>query len=472
MHSTPTRKMSRVRRQEKRRRRQMPVLLVSAMFSAAGLSLAALPPTQAQGTPATDRNVKAQAFSNTFGANVHLGEGSYQNTQAIADALNIIGFSRIRIKCTDAADVAAAKDVAAKAAPYFPNGLKANVIVIGYLNAPDDTLVSQKKAIPQLASIIETIEGPNEINNYSTGNGTHGPFDLTDQTKNFGTNYAAWSKALFAWKKSNPTLAQAKLMAPDIASGDPDDYTKLPNISPYVDSGNFHFYAGNGRQPSNFGGGNFSAIYNWYKSAASPTKPISVSEWGQTTAVRPGQGGCDTQTQAKYILNQMFDMTSRGVYRAYLYQLMDDTDGDPNGTEGTEAHFGIFDYQWKVKPAAQALANVKNLLADKPAVFTARVPNYRVSGVTNAGAAGSSLSISKSDGSTFIVVWNEPQIWDQKAFVAVTPPDNIVTIEFGGNYTYKVYDPLVGLGATAAGSSTTVRVNVIGSPIMIQVFPH
>ena len=240
--------------------------------------------------------------------------------------------------------------------------------------------------------------------------------------------------------------------------------------SPYVSAGTLHFYAGGGCQPSNFGGGDFPAIFDWYKAVVSPSRPIVVSEWGQTTAFLPGQEGCDSATQAKYILNQMCDLTAKGAYRSYLYQLMDDTaDSDPTGTEGTEAHFGIFDCQWHPKPVALAVATLKTLLADKSTAFVPRVPRYRVSGVTNAGNAGSSLSVSKSDGSTFIVVWNEPQIWDPDTNAPVTPPADPVTVSFGSRYAYRVYDPLAGPTAISSGRSVSVTVNVTGSPILVQV---
>ena len=136
-------------------------------------------------------------------------------------------------------------------------------------------------------------------------------------------------------------MSRVKLLAPTIASGDPGDYAKLPDVSPYVDSGDFHFYAGDGREPSNFGGGNFAAIADWYRAAASPARPVSISEWGQTTASKPGQGGCDEATQARYVLNQVCDVQAKGLYRAYLYQLMDDTgDGDPTGNGGAESPSG------------------------------------------------------------------------------------------------------------------------------------
>ena len=102
-----------------------------------------MPAAHAQGGAATDRNIRAQDFVDTFGANIHFGENGYRDTQALARALNLIGFSRIRSSCTDDSEVAAWKDVAKKTVPYFPAGLKGDVIVLGYLNAPDVTFASQ-----------------------------------------------------------------------------------------------------------------------------------------------------------------------------------------------------------------------------------------------------------------------------------------------------------------------------------------
>lgn len=441
-----------------------------ALIFTAALWIAGQQPSHAQTSGAAGRNIKARDFMNTFGVNVHFHENNYKNTQAIADALNVLGFSRVRGTCGTAADVSAWKDLAAKSAPYFPTGLKADILVTGYLNAPDITLAGQQALIPQITGLIESIEGPNEINNYYVGRGTHGPSDLSDWTTRFADNSLAWARALSVWKRRTPALSRVKLLAPSIASGDPKDYSSLPNVAPDVDVGNMHFYAGNGRQPSGFGGGNFAAIYGWSQAATTPGKSLAVTECGQTTAPKPGQGGCDGPTQAKYVLNQMFDAAARGAYRVYFYQLMDDTsDGDPTGNGGAEAHFGLFDFRWGVKPAAQALANVKNLLADRSADFRPRVPAYSVSGVTNAGAAGDNLSISKSDGSTIIAVWNEPPIWDPKANAPLTPPADKVTVDFGGDFSYKVYDPLLGVNAIASDRGRRVSVNVQGSPILIHI---
>lgn len=443
-------------------------MLVPLCFAA--LAVSALPSAHAQGSVTTDRNIRAQDFRDTFGANIHLGDNAYADTQALVDALSLIGFARVRVGCADDTEVAAWKEIARKAAPHFPAGLKGDVIVLGYLNAPDVTFVSQQTAIAKIPELIETLEGPNEINLYAVGNGAHGPFDFTDQTTHFPENYVAWAKAMADWKAATPSLSRAKLIAPTIASGDPADYARLSDVSPYVFAGNLHFYAGDGRQPSNFGGGNFVPITDWYRAAATPNKPVVVSEWGQTTAGKSGQQGCDEATQAKYILNQMFDIAAKGIYRAYLYQLMDDTaDGDPKGTVGTEAHFGIFNWQWQPKPAARALAVVKTLLTEKTTRFRVAVPRYSVHGVQDAGAAGSSLSISKRDGSTLIVVWNEPQIWDPEKNVPVSPTPNSVKVSFGRKYAYRVFDPLHGTKPIAVGQAMQISVTLTGSPLMIEV---
>lgn len=91
--------------------------------------------------------------------------------------------------------------------------------------------------------------------------------------------------------------------------------------------------------------------------------------------------------------------------------------------------------------------------------------------MTDGGAAGSSLSVSKSDGSTFLVVWNEPRMWDPKLNAPVAPVADPVTIDFGARYSYKVYDPLAGLTPLKEGRGPGVRVSLRGSPLLIRVVP-
>ena len=73
--------------------------LLPAAFLAVTTLLCAGPAAQAQTPPPAPRNVKALDFMDTFGVNVHLGDNAYRNTQAVADALNILGWSRVRLAC-------------------------------------------------------------------------------------------------------------------------------------------------------------------------------------------------------------------------------------------------------------------------------------------------------------------------------------------------------------------------------------
>lgn len=106
---------------------------------------------QAPSVEVVQRSMKAQDFMRIFGVNVHFHQNNYRNVQAIADALNIVGFSRVRSSCVSPAEVADWEELAAKAAPYFPRRLKADVLVIGYRNAPGVTWASQRTLIARIA---------------------------------------------------------------------------------------------------------------------------------------------------------------------------------------------------------------------------------------------------------------------------------------------------------------------------------
>lgn len=56
---------------------------------------------------AHDFNIRAHDFMDTFGVNVHLGENGYRGAQAVTDAMNLIGFSRVRCSCVSVSEVTA-----------------------------------------------------------------------------------------------------------------------------------------------------------------------------------------------------------------------------------------------------------------------------------------------------------------------------------------------------------------------------
>ena len=83
----------------------------TATILAAALCLGARGSAQA---PAVVKTIKARDFMSMFGVNVHFNDNNYKNVQAVADALNILGFSRVRGSCVTESDVVAWKELAAK----------------------------------------------------------------------------------------------------------------------------------------------------------------------------------------------------------------------------------------------------------------------------------------------------------------------------------------------------------------------
>ena len=373
--------------------------------------------------------------------------------------------------------------------------LHVTALVTAYLNDPTTSWPSQQAGLLAFAKtgMLRAIEGPNEINNHIAGNGAHGPADRIDRTNipSYPANDLAWAQALASFRAANAKALQGvALVAPSIASGLRDDYTRLPNVAASVDAGNMHFYAGHGRQPSFSTGRNprvgyFANIADWVRSAQIPAGPVWMTESGASTS--DDNYARDGVSQAKYIANQLFDYFEAGGARVFFYELVDGS-GMPNDTEG---NFGLFHHDGTPKPAAIMLGNLKHLLSlgsyDDPGnlhdaePFT---PGYdahalSVTGLTNASQAGPGyLVMPKSDGSTMITVWNEPPIDDGRGRNLEPEPDT-VTLDFGSVQTFSVHDllgpsPLTGTtaGGTQFDTARTAQVKLRGYPMLVELRPR
>ena len=73
----------------------------------AGLAQAQLGGATPRNIRAHDFNIRAHDFMDTFGVNVHFGENGYRDAQSVADAMNLIGFSRVRCSCVSVSEVTA-----------------------------------------------------------------------------------------------------------------------------------------------------------------------------------------------------------------------------------------------------------------------------------------------------------------------------------------------------------------------------
>ena len=138
-------------------------------------------------SPRAVRSIKAMDFMDTFGANVHFGDNNYRNLQAIADRAEHSGLFACSLAVPHPIRWGGMAGTRGEVGGLSSRqGLKADVLVIGYRNAQEIPFTRQQPLIGRIADIVESLEGPNEINNRVVGDGTHGPFDTTDQTEKLG----------------------------------------------------------------------------------------------------------------------------------------------------------------------------------------------------------------------------------------------------------------------------------------------
>lgn len=436
---------------------------------------------------------------------------------ATAAALNFIGTRWVRQQFDGdtSAGMKAIQDALVSGGYPDPN-LKLQLLLNDYLqNATINTWNNQQNWILNSVlpikgangkPILAAIEGPNEMNS-GDGIGARGLNDSVDKTggqnvtsdnPTANANFVDWARALASFKSKNASkLAGVEILSPTILYFFANNWSTQLNVSDYVDYGTFHYYAGiNGTSgvpsfPPN--PGNFEKMYRFAQAGICPNKSLVQSEGGFSSQVGGGYAQ-DGRSGARYQLMQIFDHHAVGGHRYMIYNLFNNTVSTPNHvTNYNEDNFGQY-YGDMVtpKPAAIALHNLSNLLSLKnnyadPSNFNDTgnfTPAYTgngfsVSGLQNAGTAGSTLIMPKSDGSTMIAVWNEPTI-DTGSGTSTTPAANQITVNFGSKQTYNVYDPTggnnnanftakVNLTPITSGSGTSVNLTLYGTPLLIEL---
>ncbi|HYZ48487.1 MAG TPA: M10 family metallopeptidase C-terminal domain-containing protein, partial [Sphingomonas sp.] len=288
-------------------------------------------------------------------------------------------------------------------------------------------------------------EGPNEINNWP----------VTYQGLTGLNGGVAFLNAAAAAAKASPQLANLPIYG---LSGAPRVAATTGDASQFV---NIHPYAQHGDQP-------YDGLAARIGAKAIATKGMVITEAGYHTGVgNKTWEGVDEATQAKLTLNLLADATKLGVAQTYLYQLTDLP--DPTGV-GADAHLGLFDTSFRPKPVATAIHNLTSILADSGAAadsFQVHRLDYTLS---NLPAHAQSLLLEKSNGEHALMLWAEPDIWNETTdkAIAVAPTASVVT--FAGPVDVRVYDPLAGDQPIATYAHVTkVQVALSDHPVVIEV---
>lgn len=394
----------------------------------------------------------AENFTESLGVNVHISWPNYypySETSKVIGALDYLGIDTIR-------------DYINSSSINIYNQLAANGIQFDLLLNPVvgiDNYIGWARNLAQThPGSVVALEGPNEVDNWPV---TYGGF----------TGYAAareTQKALFTKANADPTLKDVPVYNLTLAGIDSAEYAAIGNLAAYTDFANVHTYYQAGQQSWGYSFSDTKYTLQGYINSgqwSAPGRPTVITETGSTTS--PGSAiGVSEEVQAKQILNSLMAAAKHNVAATYIYELVESQNA---GANDIESHYGLYRHDWTPKPAAHALHNLTEILTTSSGVGSSiAAPAYTLSGMP---AQGSSLIFQEDDGAFDIVVWTEPDIWDQVAHRAITAPTSTVDVDLGATYgRVFVYDPLVSDKPIQTLSNVSkVTVSLTDHPLIIEV---
>ena len=359
------------------------------------------------------RSISTSQLIQMIGVNVHMRytDTAYANSTIVLQALRFLGVSHVRdiMPGIDAPAELQARDALRR---MVFDGIKLNLIFSGGMRPSEavDLVRNLEKAVP---GAVASVEGYNEINNF--------PVTYKDQSGLAAA--AAGQKALYQSIKESLDIRHIPIidMTGFEVIKDPK-FTYGSSLEGYADVMNVHAYAQNGQQPSIWIN---SEKIESYKSLQQ-VLPKVITEFGYATMPQSGWLviGVDERTQAKGLLNGLFDAARSGYDKLYIYELLDQKP-DPASKE-LEFHFGLFTFDNRPKVAAQALRNLVQVLGESES-RSATDPS-RPKANSKLPSNGSfqldvqkpelgdqifTLRLMKSNGAQIAAVWRETMFWDR-----------------------------------------------------------
>jgi hypothetical protein len=349
----------------------------------------------------------ASAFLAGLGVNTHVGRPNspYRDPAKVAAGASFLGLRNFRDGLNEDSRPAI-EQLAAR-------GFKFDLIAHSDL----DAFMGQVRALAQAhPGSVAAIEGPNEVDGW--------PISHRD-LKGYPAA-AAFQTSLYQEARSDPSLQKVPVYNVTVSGTEPNKYDALGNLSKSADYANVHIYYGGG-QPS-YGWSLADQKFHWASWLAAgqrsaPGKPTVITEMGATVAPLTSRGVSEA-VQAKQMLNALMNSARTGVAATYLYELVDDPK-DPAGLD-PESHFGLFNNDWTPKLSAKALHNFTRVLSDQARASPADGAfSYAVTGLPPTGAH---VLFEEQRGLHDIVIWAEPDIWDELKHTEIGAEAHPVTL--------------------------------------------
>jgi hypothetical protein len=398
---------------------------------------------------------KAMACSDLLdmiGINTHMiyNDGAYADVAKVIENLKFLGVHYIRDVLPGADSIPARVGREALRRMAY-DGIKLNLFFPSGWNAQSIAwLLSVEGATP---GAISSLEGYNEINNFPVKyQGLSGP-EAAKQGQ----------RAIYDTLKSDSILGRIRII--DMTGfemiRDPA-FSYAATLSGFADAMNVHAYSQNGAQPRYWINPERPEPY----ARLDAELPKVITEFGYSSLPQSGWEiiGVDEPTQAKGILNGIFDAARAGYDKLYIYELLDEK-ADPEKKE-LEFHFGLFTSSHEPKLAATAIRNLTSVLGDSGGIRSHTPEGPASNGAIDVDAESSdsenavySVALTKGNRSQLLAIWREPAFWDRDKGRALEAGSIQVKIGFGRTCrSIRLYDVLVSAEPISVSSGRSVAV--------------
>lgn len=298
----------------------------------------------------------------------------------------------------------------------------------------------------------------------------------------YGTNIASGATVVSA--TSTSVVMSPVNSAGTIASGESIRFgARMPDGATFSDVINIHYYSmQNNQQAMNCVGALYGANdgpdstigvnygttwgggYSGYTTAQYRLLPKVLSETGYDTRnAGASTGSVDQATAGKNILNNWLSAWVEGFKYYCVYSLYDTGFDAP-------ALWGLFTSPGVIKTTGTYVGNFNTILADAN-ITKATSATYDSLGfaVTNLPSPGGLYNLfQRSDGTYFLVLWNNVSNWNYSTGLAVAVTGTNVTVTFARSGTISTYDPTVGTSAQTTATGNSVTVNLADHPRIIS----
>lgn len=336
------------------------------------------------------------------------------------------------------------------------------------------TLISQATQLAQAGALL-AFEGPNEPNTWTV---TH-----NGQVGGGGASYlpvARLQRDLYSAVKADPLLASYPVWACTDTGAETDNVglqfltiptgagTLMPDGTRYADYANIHNYiyhpawqgqldnktwrAASPLRGSLVNGlyGNFGKTWKQQFLGYSDEQLLALPKVTTETGCKVGELNVTEEIHGLNILTMYLAQYKRGTSHTSLYILRDRTD------ESGNQQFGFYRPDYTPRPAAHYLHNLTTILADTGSIESGTV-NYSIA---NQPSTLHDLLLQKSNGSYFLVLWNER-----------LTGSNSITVQLGAAYpNVRLYKPTEGTSVLQTFANvSSVNLTLDNKPVILQL---